>query len=130
MESEYPTDEQLSKIELWPTTNMVGLAQYVVEVWQNDFGQATLNPAKTYMRLITGGGSGNEYIIEALSSTLFWQVFWAASYRGGVYAFDGIREFASSTMPLQARKTGKAGFCGTKGIQGKGSSRTNCGTNP
>ena len=90
--SDYPTDEQLYKIENWPLENMIGLAKYVVDVWNVDYGMVDLLRETGTMTLITGGWSGNEEILSALEKNMFWSLFWKASYRGGRVEFDGIRE--------------------------------------
>ena len=40
------------------------------------------------LELHTGGWSGNEDVIEALSESMFWLVCWMESKRGGHHRFD------------------------------------------
>ena len=42
---------------------------------------------KTILELHTCGNSDNEAIIEILSTTMFWHMFWDKSVRGGHYYF-------------------------------------------
>ncbi len=91
--NEYPTDEQLDKIKNWPDTDLMGLMDYVtLEVWNCYCGRVKRNLREHSMELVTGGWSGNEEIIEALQSHLFWSLFWESSHRGGLYIFKGIKE--------------------------------------
>lgn len=87
----YPTDEELKRIEEWDIKDMVGLADYVCELW-SDCGSVNLHNNKRDLTLATGGWSGNEEIIEALAKTVFWSLFWDSSHRGGKYIFRGIKE--------------------------------------
>ena len=86
---DYPTDEQLKEIECWPHKDFIGLAEFVVSIWNYGHPWATLKGKKVKtLRLATGGWSGNENIIDALGKNLlFWSVCWQKSSKGGAYVF-------------------------------------------
>jgi hypothetical protein len=99
--SEYPTNEQLKQIEEWDYKNFESLAKYVQSIWHwgedysplEDWKEDKLGRQYRMFRLITGGWSGNEDIIQALNkNTMFDMLCWQASFRGGLHIYH-IREF-------------------------------------
>jgi len=88
-ESGYPTEKELTKIREWDPLDADGLIDYVESLWRYaDWGFIRRGDRLT---LHTGGWSGNEDIIGALESTLFWQLSWEKSTRGGHYWFKIYR---------------------------------------
>lgn len=84
--NDYPTQEQLDKIERWKGSYLELMA-YVRQLWHLDgYG---FRESDSKFHLSTGGWSGNEEIIMALERNLvFWGLFWLLSRRGGHYVFD------------------------------------------
>lgn len=84
-------EQILDKIEQWPhTEDFSKLMDYVCEAWEGNYGKIEITKDNDYIyyRLVTGGWSENEYIIEALmDNRLFWIKHWYQSTRGGEYKF-------------------------------------------
>ena len=58
--------------------------------WEDDYGTLTYhywNEKKACIVVNTGGWSKNEEIIQRLSQTMFWVLYWRESKRGGHYVF-------------------------------------------
>ena len=87
MEDNYPEEDELEKIKTWPHENgYTGLLDYCISIWTFS-GWAEKKRAGKY-RFATGGWSGNESIIEALTENhIFWMSCWESSHRGGLYWF-------------------------------------------
>ena len=88
MKEDYPSEEELEQIEKWPLNchkDYIDLAEFVCNLWHYD-DWATLKGKKVKtLRLATGGWSGNESILAALSKNfMFGQVCWQRSQRGGL----------------------------------------------
>jgi hypothetical protein len=83
----YPTSEQLRKIEAWKE-DYKGLMEFIRPIWEfNDCGYFR-NRGSRYW-LDTAGWSGNEDIIVALKKNImFWMFCWQQSRRGGHYIFQ------------------------------------------
>ena len=81
----YPTDRTLRAIAQWPSEDFKGLMDFVESAWKYpdywvQHGQEICAS--------TGGWSGNESLIEALSENrVFWLMCWMQSRRGGHYIF-------------------------------------------
>lgn len=65
----------------WPrlarTDYLTAHEQYVVDA----------HPGERFLRLVTGGWSGNEDLIEAFAGSMAYAVTWQMSARGGLYIF-------------------------------------------
>ena len=90
---EYPTEEELKTIEEWPVEKgYKELMDYVYEIWKyaKDGGcwvEYKEGGHWTY-EIATGGWSGNEDLLDAMSKNLmFWLTCWYSSKRGGHYEF-------------------------------------------
>jgi hypothetical protein len=96
----YPTDETLQRIRDWPATDCAGALDFVAECW-SDYGSESrsltahegyvihMEPDADYLRLATGGWSGNEDLIAAMmDNALLWTLTWRLSARGGLYIFQ------------------------------------------
>jgi hypothetical protein len=96
----YPTPATLCSIKKWPATDCAGALDFVAECW-SDYG--TIRTSLTdhelylvnrdttarYLRLATGGWSGNEDLIGAMmENTMLWALTWRLSARGGLYIFQ------------------------------------------
>lgn len=84
----YPDDAELSKITNWPYEDgWRELLEYVASLWTYKDYMYTNKRAGIY-ELSTGGWSGNEDLINALSENLvFWGMCWFSSRRGGKHEF-------------------------------------------
>ena len=64
--------------------------QIIEEHWNTDYGTISVDKTekdRIIIELTTGGWSENEEIIEELSNTMFWFLWWQESKRGGYYKF-------------------------------------------
>ena len=87
MHPEYPSEADIKAIEEFKGKPL-DLASLVCTTWKyEDYAKMTHRNGKTYLRLATGGWSGNEEVIYALQGTMFWAVYWHRSTRGGLYEF-------------------------------------------
>lgn len=98
----YPTEDTLQTIRTWPHDDINGCLDYIARAWWwKDFGVShelradelsVVDPSEfredRYLRLATGGWSGNEDVIAALRDNRFiWYQSWCLSARGGLYIF-------------------------------------------
>ena len=85
----YPTQEDLDFITNWKFTDGVPcLIDHLQGIWwYADWGFKLTGKRILKLELHTGGWSGNEDIIQALSTTMFWNLYWGKSVRGGHYYF-------------------------------------------
>lgn len=83
----YPTKEEVKKIANWDyEDNWHELLEYIKRLWRYP---TYFRREKDIYRLSTGKWSGNESIINAMSSNvLFWNVCWVSSNRGGHHVFE------------------------------------------
>lgn len=96
---DYPTEEQLDairKAEGWKTT-----LDRAIEAWDSGGVTFVLRPEEqamcdagsvfeypvSYVRLATGGWSGNEDIIAALNENVWANMSWVLSARGGLHIY-------------------------------------------
>jgi len=95
--ADYPTEEELKKIQEWPCENdgFLSLAEYVCSLWHfsdwaefRDWKKDDFDTEYRELRLATAGWSGNEDIISALyDNTMFRMLCWQSSHRGGLHIF-------------------------------------------
>jgi len=92
----YPTKEELEFIRKWKYgqgQSVQDLIHHLEDIWwKSDWGFKLKNGRNTGKKikrlfLSTGGWSGNEIIIDCLTKTDFWTLFWEQSKRGGHYIF-------------------------------------------
>lgn len=84
-ENGYPTEETLKTIREWPWDHWWGLWHYVQRAWRYpDY----FSVGRKYVRMSTGGWSGNEMLIGALmDNVMIWNLAWLESRIGGHYTF-------------------------------------------
>ena len=76
--------------ELDVAQNWLGVLQFIQENW-DEYGKCEIEKKEVgdtkeyHVELITGGWSENEEIVSKLSETIFWQLWWQESKRGGYY---------------------------------------------
>ena len=84
----YPTEAELRKIRKWPYTDFVGLMEFIrSNCWWPNGDSGWKQRGRRY-RLATGGWSGNESVIGALSrNPMFDALCWQSSHRGGLHIY-------------------------------------------
>lgn len=103
--NDYPTEEDLKRIEEWDYKDLLGLAQFVKSIWWHGEDMATISEEKVnefdkkyrMFKLVTGGWSGNEDILRALhNNQMFSMLAWQSSFRGGLHIYH-IRDWSDKT---------------------------------
>jgi len=87
----YPEEHELKQIQEWPLKcrqDSLDLIEYVRERWAYaDCGYFSFDGR--LLKMSTGGWSGNEDMLGALSdNAVFWLLHWRSSRRGGHYVFE------------------------------------------
>jgi len=85
---DYPTEEELNLLLEYgkkPIENREKVINLLTSIWH--LGNWGLIIGKNTLELHTGGWSGNEQIIDVLSQTLFWKMYWRKSEAGGHHYF-------------------------------------------
>lgn len=83
----YPTEDELKAITDWKTNDLPAMFAFIQDLWCWGDTMATEAPKGTWT-LITGGWSGNEDLIGALSNNhIAWSLCWEMSKRGGKHVF-------------------------------------------
>lgn len=90
-ENEYPSKEDLDYIRKFDITQapIEDLRDFVFSIWH--WGDSFYKSNGRFFELHTGGWSGNEAIVDALTKAsrgVFWMVCWRMSKRGGHYYFE------------------------------------------
>jgi len=86
-ENGYPNDKAIMTIEQW-RGNSIGLIDFIKGIWHwPEWGFELKGKRVLRLELHTGGWSGNEDIICALTHTTFWMMHWQKSTRGGHHYF-------------------------------------------
>lgn len=88
---DYPNDSDLEAIENYQINSRADCVELALALrdkfWISTYGNADFDGK--HLRLVTGGWSGNEDIIQALAQNhLFWSLCWESSHRGGLYLFE------------------------------------------
>ena len=95
----YPTDETLALIVYWHKNEGWKPNEFLKFVnsafnkyygrWEiiNDYNKLAAFREEEFkaLEIATGGWSGNEQLINAMEKTVFWSVFWRASFSGGLH---------------------------------------------
>lgn len=96
----YPTEETLAAIRVWPWQDVNALLDFIAEAWHwPDFVSRELRPEEAsivhaepedrYLRLATGGWSGNEDLIAALRENMMARALtWRLTARGGLHIYE------------------------------------------
>ena len=100
MDSDYPTDDELKRLETRDWHDANGALEYVRLLWKwCDRVTDTLRPCECdilhaepgnrYLRCSTGGWSGNEDVIGALRTNfMVWALTWRLTSIGGLHIFQ------------------------------------------
>jgi hypothetical protein len=76
--------------EFTDTHAALGVIEELKELWINMGSlKFTKRGNKWWLQLHTGGWSENEELIDNLSKSFFWNMYWQKSERGGHYYFKG-----------------------------------------
>lgn len=91
MSDAYPTEAELEAIKNWEPGGddwshaaWLGVLQECSDAWNHDMGHALWDDKTKQMTFVTGGWSGNEDVLGALSENrLAHSMLWQSSHRGG-----------------------------------------------
>lgn len=89
--SHYPDSADIKAIEQWNpgpewsgSESWLPILTLMEEAWNHDMGRVIWNDARTECTFITGGWSGNEEILGAMSDNFAARsMLWLSSHRGG-----------------------------------------------
>lgn len=96
----YPTEETLQQLQEWPIEEAGSALDFLAAAWHwADFGVSRiLRPAEAeivhaelddhFLRLATGGWSGNEDLIAAFDKSYASILTWRLSTRGGLHIYQ------------------------------------------
>lgn len=88
MNEDYPSEEDLKRIREWDTIkDPEGLLDFILPYWERNGWYKRSGKNLINLQLSTGGWSGNESIIEAMHTNMFFFFWWQKSIRGGHYWF-------------------------------------------
>lgn len=107
----YPSDRTLETIRQWPWNDLNGCLDFIAKAWHwPEFGVrwelrpfeaecVHAEPSERFLRLATGGWSGNEEIIGAMRHNMMLQTRWRLSSCGGlhIYEFMSLAESQPAT---------------------------------
>jgi hypothetical protein len=76
-------------INIFNTNNFYDAVTTIEKYWNQDYGTFDIEgkDGVATLELTTGGWSENEEIIDKISDTMFWFLWWQESKRGGYYKF-------------------------------------------
>lgn len=87
-EDGYPTEHALKIVEHWPYEMPHAFFEWLKPVWAFSTHEGFYNRDGLTYYISTAGWSGNEAIIEAMKkNSMFWDLNWYSSQRGGHYVF-------------------------------------------
>lgn len=89
MDEDYPTEDDLKRIETWEITrgqDLFRLMEFVRKCWWSpEWGW---HKRRRAFSISTGGWSGNEDLVNAMrKNRIFWTLCWYSSRRGGHFRF-------------------------------------------
>ena len=83
-------EEMDSFVNIFKTNDWNACIQWIEDYWNTDYGTISVDKTergKVIVELTTGGWNENEYIIDMITDTMFWFLWWQESKRGGYYKF-------------------------------------------
>lgn len=94
----YPADSTLEALRVWPITDGGGALDFLQAAWhgpemaRTDFltaheGYVVHDDGGRYLRVTTGGWSGNEDLLGEFELSQAYMVTWQLSARGGLHIF-------------------------------------------
>lgn len=94
--------ERTPLIRRWPFRHIAELFDEVARIWHWGYGLGELKPCergmvraedgRRYLRLATGGWSGNEDVIDAMQGNIFVRHCWRVSACGGLHIYEYPRK--------------------------------------
>jgi hypothetical protein len=96
----YPTDDTIQALEAWPYQDIRGALDFVAAAWHwpdfathdlsaHEAGVLRADPGERFLRLATGGWSGNESLIAALETNrMIHAMSWRLSAVGGLHIYE------------------------------------------
>ena len=77
------------EISILNTNNFLEGISVIEKYWNQDYGTFDIEGKDGIIKLelTTGGWSDNEVLINEISNTMFWFLWWQESKRGGYYKF-------------------------------------------
>lgn len=77
------------EISILNTNNFLEGISVIEKYWNQDYGTFYIEGKDGIIKLelTTGGWSDNEVLINEISNTMFWFLWWQESKRGGYYKF-------------------------------------------
>lgn len=77
------------EIEIFNSNDFYSCVTVIEELWNDNYGSFEIEgkDGVTTLELTTGGWTENEEIINIISDTMFWFLWWQESKRGGYYKF-------------------------------------------
>lgn len=99
----YPTEEELETIEKWDCNDFLGLLAFVHSLWwAPDWGWSRTD---NIFQISTGGWSGNEDIINAMSSNfIWWSMFFRNMRAGGHYIFCKSEDYDRIEITIKPKE--------------------------
>jgi hypothetical protein len=107
---DYPTDAALERLATWPHQDVAGALDFAKAIWHwPDFARHELDAHETailhaapddkFLRLATGGWSGNEEIVRALNCNLMIRALaWRLHARGGLHIYQYPKQSEPHTV--------------------------------
>lgn len=95
----YPTDATVEVLREWPTDDAAGALDFLKAAWCVPYGSVThtisahegyvlhAKAGEKYLRLATGGWSGNELLVGTFRYTSNSYMTWRLSAAGGLFIF-------------------------------------------
>ena len=96
----YPTTDTVKALELWPHEDIAAALDFVKAIWHwseaathdlsaHEAAILRANPGERYLRLATGGWSGNEELVAALQANVMLHMLaWRLSAHGGLHIYQ------------------------------------------
>lgn len=77
------------EIEILNSNDWGKCIRIITQYWDSEYGTIDIEgkDGKQTLELTTGGWSDNEELIDKISDTWFWLLWWQESKRGGYYKF-------------------------------------------
>jgi len=79
----YPSDETLEAIENWPMEDFKNCLKFAEKAYQKGYG--VWKKEEGWIKIATGGWSGNESVVYALQKQIYWNMLFIAKLCGGAY---------------------------------------------
>jgi hypothetical protein len=80
----YPSDDTIEAIEKWPTEDFVNCLKFAEKAYQKQH-YGVWKKQDGWIKIATGGWSGNESIVYALKTQVYWKFLFLAQTSGGAY---------------------------------------------